>query len=83
MVLAGPAGVGKTRLARQVLSEAGRRAGVTRWVGATAAARGVPLGAFAALIGAGGDPDDASLLGRATVVVRRDIEALAAMPSGR
>ena len=59
VVLVGPAGVGKTRLARQVLSEAGRRAGATRWIGATAAARSVPLGAFAALVVDCAGPADA------------------------
>ena len=53
VVLLGPAGVGKSRLAREALA---RRAGslVTRWVQATRSAASVPLGAFAGVI-----PDDA------------------------
>ncbi|MEV0393726.1 helix-turn-helix transcriptional regulator [Polymorphospora rubra] len=57
VLLAGPAGVGKTRLAREVLNSAERRGAVTRWVVGTEPSRGLPLGAFAALLGAlSGDP---------------------------
>ncbi|MGP4084289.1 LuxR C-terminal-related transcriptional regulator [Streptomyces sp. KR55] len=52
VVLAGAAGVGKTRLAREALAAARRRGAVTSWVTATASARGLPLGAFAGLLGA-------------------------------
>lgn len=45
VVLAGPAGVGKTRLARAALM--GRR---VRWVLASSSARGVPLAAFVPLL---------------------------------
>ena len=48
-VLAGSAGVGKTRLAREALARAEQRGMATRWVAATESARGVPLGAFAAM----------------------------------
>jgi DNA-binding CsgD family transcriptional regulator len=46
VVLAGAAGVGKTRLARETSALAGRRGGPTHWVAATASARSIPLGAF-------------------------------------
>ncbi|HEY5857280.1 MAG TPA: ATP-binding protein [Aldersonia sp.] len=54
VVLAGAAGVGKTRLARETLTHARRTAREWRYVAATASARSVPLGAFA---------DDATRLG--------------------
>lgn len=47
MMLTAPAGMGKTRLARQALSTLD--ATTTRWVGATRAAASVPLGAVACL----------------------------------
>lgn len=58
IVLAGSAGVGKTRLARETLAtEHQRGRQVTRWVGATRSARALPLGAFAGVWkGSGGDP---------------------------
>jgi len=57
LVLAGAAGVGKTRLAREALSLARNRGAATRWASATASARVLPLGAFAALVGRlDGDP---------------------------
>jgi DNA-binding CsgD family transcriptional regulator len=57
VVLAGAAGVGKTRLARETLAAAQQRGVSTRWATGTSSAQGLPLGAFAALIGElGGDP---------------------------
>lgn len=56
VVLTGPAGMGKTRLARQAL--AALRCGRTAWVSATAAANKVPLSAVAGLM-----PDDARAVG--------------------
>lgn len=50
VVLAGAPGVGKTRLAREVLGRAEADGFVTRWVAATRSARTVPLGAFAHLV---------------------------------
>lgn len=65
VVLAGAAGVGKTRLAREALALAGYRGMTTRWVAATEAARRVPLGAFSTLLGAVAD-DPARVIGQAT-----------------
>jgi len=64
VVLAGSAGVGKTRLAREALAGLAERGAATRWVCATASARGLPLGAFAGLLGEI-DPSSAGLLGTA------------------
>ncbi|PSK63229.1 putative HTH-type transcriptional regulator [Micromonospora sp. MH33] len=50
VVLAGAAGVGKTRLAREALARAAEQRVATRWVVATASARALPLGAFAGLL---------------------------------
>jgi DNA-binding CsgD family transcriptional regulator len=50
VLLAGPAGVGKTRLARAALASRGRR-GRLRWLAASASARPIPLGAFAPVLG--------------------------------
>src|SRR5918997_62888 len=65
VVVAGAAGVGKTRLAREALSAAEQRGALTRWEVATASARALPLGAFAATIGVVG-PDPARLVRQAT-----------------
>ncbi len=50
VVVAGPAGVGKTRLVREALTAAGRNGRPTRWVAGTSAAAAIPLGAFAHLL---------------------------------
>jgi AAA ATPase-like protein len=65
VVLAGPAGVGKTRLAREALAVAEQRGAVTRWAVGTASARVLPLGAFAAMLGVVG-PDPARLVAQAS-----------------
>jgi DNA-binding NarL/FixJ family response regulator len=65
VVLAGPAGVGKTRLARETLIAAKQRGALTRWAVATASARALPLGAFAATLGLVG-PDPARLVRQAS-----------------
>jgi DNA-binding NarL/FixJ family response regulator len=65
VVLAGSAGVGKTRLAREALMAAERRGALTRWAVATASARVLPLGAFAATLGVVG-PDPARLVRQAS-----------------
>jgi DNA-binding CsgD family transcriptional regulator len=50
VVLLGPAGVGKSRLAREALRRAHDAGLVTQWVQATRSAATVPLGAFAGVI---------------------------------
>lgn len=56
-MLAGAAGVGKTRLAREALAVARRHGRPTRWVVATGSSNTVPLGAFAEFAGSfGRDP---------------------------
>src|SRR5438552_17458376 len=59
VVLAGPAGVGKTRLASECLGLAEQRGFAQVRVGATEAAAALPFGAFAPLL-----PDLAPGLGR-------------------
>jgi DNA-binding NarL/FixJ family response regulator len=54
VVLAGAAGVGKTRLAREAIAAARRRGATVRWVAATASARALPLGIFADTVGVSG-----------------------------
>ena len=49
IVLAGDAGVGKTRLAREAVA-ACRPSGRSRWIAGTASARTIPLGAFADIV---------------------------------
>ncbi|MGE3664935.1 MAG: LuxR C-terminal-related transcriptional regulator [Pseudonocardia sp.] len=68
VVLAGAAGVGKTRLAREALGSAEKRGAVVRWATATASARALPLGAFAAALGPV-DSDPMWLLRRAREVL--------------
>ncbi len=50
VVLAGAAGVGKTRLAREVLRRAAARGAAVHWAVATQGASGIPFGAVAALL---------------------------------
>ncbi|WP_345710597.1 AAA family ATPase, partial [Kineococcus glutinatus] len=50
IVVAGPAGVGKTRLAREALAAPGRRGATVVWAHGSTAARPLPLGAFAGLL---------------------------------
>ena len=47
VVIAGSAGVGKTRLAREAMAVAAERGWTVRWVVGTLAAQSIPLGAFA------------------------------------
>ena len=54
VVVVGGAGVGKTTLARNALRAA---RGPVRWVAASETARGIPLGAFAHLVDAGGESE--------------------------
>ncbi|MGH3907682.1 MAG: LuxR C-terminal-related transcriptional regulator [Pseudonocardiaceae bacterium] len=50
VVVAGPAGVGKTRLVREALTGVERSGRPTRWAAGTSAAAAIPLGAFAHLL---------------------------------
>jgi DNA-binding CsgD family transcriptional regulator len=50
VVLAGPLGVGKTRLAREVLRHAEARGLTTTWVSGAACSSRIPLGAYAGLL---------------------------------
>ncbi|MGH3754255.1 MAG: LuxR C-terminal-related transcriptional regulator [Pseudonocardiaceae bacterium] len=58
VVVAGPAGVGKTRLAREALAAAKRNGRPTRWAAGTSAAAAIPLGAVAHLLPALGTASD-------------------------
>lgn len=69
IVVSGAAGVGKSRLVREALKGAN-----PRWIVGTTAARGLPLGAFAAWAG---DPD-----GDRLQLVRGVIEAITSTPRG-
>ncbi|MGN0125981.1 MAG: LuxR C-terminal-related transcriptional regulator [Rhodococcus sp. (in: high G+C Gram-positive bacteria)] len=68
VVLAGAAGVGKTRLARETMAGAARRGHAVWWVPATASARTLPFGAFAGLFDVAGD-DAGQVLQRATAAL--------------
>ena len=70
VVIAGPAGVGKTRLARELVAQAATAGTRTRWIVGTASARPIPLGALAITLG------DAAA--EVTPSVRRVINALVA-----
>jgi tetratricopeptide (TPR) repeat protein len=50
VVLAGPAGVGKTRLAREALDRVSRKDARTHWLVGSRSARSVPFGALAPLL---------------------------------
>lgn len=70
VVIAGPAGVGKTRLAREALAAAKRGGRVTRWAAGTSAAAAIPLGAVAHLLPAVGTVSDPlTLLQRAGAAI--------------
>jgi len=64
MVVAGPAGVGKTRLVREALAGAGARRATVVWAHGSTAARPLPLGAFAGLLDVSAG-DAAESIGRA------------------
>src|ERR1700761_7925459 len=56
VAIAGRAGVGKTRLAREAVAAAAAKGWTVRWVVGTATARKIPLGSFAQWTdGAGGN----------------------------
>jgi DNA-binding CsgD family transcriptional regulator len=72
VVLAGAAGVGKTRLAREAIALARAQGLATRWAVATQAASAIPFGALAPLLPdhGGHAPDQAQLLHQATRTLR-------------
>jgi DNA-binding CsgD family transcriptional regulator len=75
VVVAGAAGVGKTRLARELAAGAEGSGLTVRWAAATSASSGVPLGAFAALlppIDTSSPSDDLTLLRRAVSAIGDD-----------
>jgi DNA-binding CsgD family transcriptional regulator len=53
LIVSGSAGVGKTRLAREVLAAAAADRNATEWIQATQAAASIPLGAVAGLVPTG------------------------------
>ncbi len=74
IVVCGPAGVGKSRMARAALSAAESRGCEVRWTVGTSAARAVPLSAFTAWAPSG--------VTDTVQLVRGVIESLTAAPSG-
>jgi DNA-binding CsgD family transcriptional regulator len=73
-VVAGEAGVGKSRLVREVLATVAERC-ESRWIVATGSGRALPLGAFSEWVGdTGSDP---------ALLVRSVIGAVTASPHGR
>ena len=78
VVIAGVAGVGKTRLAAEAAELAGAEGCAVEWVRASGSARSIPLGAFATLLPATDRrlPEGAELLARAR-------QALAERAAGR
>jgi len=75
VVIAGAAGVGKTRLARELLTQAASSGTRTNWVVGTASARPIPLGAFNATLG--------DIAAEPAPGVRRVINSLVAQQGGR
>jgi DNA-binding CsgD family transcriptional regulator len=67
VVVAGPPGVGKTRLAAEAADLARARGCAVEWVRATRSAASIPLGAFAGLGPAGGGVEVLAALRRALV----------------
>ncbi|HEX5621923.1 MAG TPA: ATP-binding protein, partial [Solirubrobacteraceae bacterium] len=65
VVIAGPAGVGKTRLTTAAAELAAARGCAVEWVRASGSARSIPLGAFAPILPATPLPEGVELLARA------------------
>jgi hypothetical protein len=78
LLLAGAAGVGKTRLAREAAATARRRGVAVRWVIASATARRLPLGAFAPWLG-GTEGDPAAVPRQARRALLADVGRAALM----
>ena len=74
VVIAGSAGVGKTRLAREAMTAARDCGWTVRWASGTLAAQSIPLGAFAQWVD--------RLEGDALQLVGSAINAIAASPGG-
>ena len=72
VVISGPAGVGKSRLAREALSAIERDGAVVGWVQATRSAATVPLGAFASVLPADVRSDDLFELMQRSIRALRD-----------
>jgi DNA-binding CsgD family transcriptional regulator len=77
VVISGPAGVGKSRLAREALDGAASDGAVAGWVQATRSAASVPLGAFAAVLAPDVRSDDLFQL------MQRSVQALREQADGR
>src|SRR5438067_1249289 len=82
VVIAGPAGVGKTRLARECLAVAERSGAATAWATATRSAAGLPFGAIATLLPAAATTGEGAAENR-TDLLRRAAEALTETARGR
>jgi DNA-binding NarL/FixJ family response regulator len=77
VVLLAQAGVGKSRLAREALAQAGREGSATVWVQATRSAATVPLGAFAGVVDAEVGSDNLFDL------LRGSVRAMSSLAAGR
>jgi DNA-binding CsgD family transcriptional regulator len=77
VVVLAQAGVGKSRLAREALAQAGRDGNATVWVQATRSAATVPLGAFAGVVDAEVGSDNLFEL------LRGSVRAMSSLAAGR
>ncbi|MDO8211758.1 LuxR family transcriptional regulator [Conexibacter sp. CPCC 206217] len=72
VVLSAPAGVGKSRVAREAVAIAERDGAYATWVRATRSAASVPLGAFAGVVPAQARADDLLALMRGSIETLRE-----------
>ena len=79
VVIAGPAGVGKTRLARELTARVVSQDGRANWVVGTASARPIPLGAFTATL----SREAMAAVAAPAPSVRRVIDSLVGPKPGR